>query len=68
MVRLLALGGPPAGSDRQRDEGGDDAYWGEGGWGDFEGESGAGGWLSPGTVLKAGFSKRPPSSHIKRSV
>jgi len=47
MVYLLALSGPPAGPDRQRDEGGDDAYWGEGAWGELEGESGGGGWLSP---------------------
>jgi len=46
MVYLLALGGPPAGPDRQRDEGGDDGYRGEGAWGELEGESGGGGWLS----------------------
>ena len=68
MVYLLALGGPPAGPDRQRDGGGDDGSRGEGAWGELEGESGGGEWLSPGSILKAGFSKRPPSSHIKRGV
>ncbi|MBF5052938.1 L-lactate dehydrogenase [Alcanivorax venustensis ISO4] len=36
-----------AGPDRQRDEGGDDAHRGQGDWGDFAGEFGAGGWLRP---------------------
>jgi len=35
------------GPDRQRDAGGDDPHRGAGGWGDFAGESGAGGWLRP---------------------